>query len=122
MIYTSYWSNIGKLRKAGIEPVAVSRGKPKNFNGRYIDSLAPSWAMLKMDSDEYDELYQRILDRNDADDIVRWLGNKDVALCCWEKNPNDCHRSKIAKWLRDNGYECEEYVEKKEEAIQLTLF
>jgi hypothetical protein len=28
-------------------------------------------------------------------------------LLCWERNGN-CHRHIVAKWLRENGIECEE--------------
>lgn len=115
-IYTSYWGNLRKLTKAGIEPVAISRGKPKNWQGRSYDQLAPTWAMLKMDEDQYDDMYARILAHNDQRTFENWLkrnlkpGCEDVALLCWEKDPNDCHRSKVAAWLRDSGIACEEWA------------
>lgn len=115
-IYTSYWGNLRKLINAGIEPVAISRGKPKNWQGRSYDKLAPTWDMLKMDEAQYDILYAKILEQNNQRIFENWLeknikpGCKDVALLCWEKNPNDCHRSKVAEWLRSAGIECDEFV------------
>lgn len=109
MIYTSFYGNAEELSKKGIEIVSVSRGKPKWFSGRSLDCLAPTWNMLKMNDQDYDREYEKILSRNNAKRIVDFLGNHNVALCCWEKNDKDCHRSKIAKWLRDNGYDVQEY-------------
>lgn len=119
MIYTSYYGNAKELEKNGIEIISVSRGKPKWFQGRSIDSLAPTWNMLSMSDEDYNVAYERILKRNNAKDIVDFLGKGDVALCCWEKDKNDCHRSKIAEWLKGFGYAVEEF---NSEPIQLSLF
>ena len=130
-VYTSYWGNLRRLREAKIEPVAISRGKPKNWFGRSYDKLAPTWNMLKMESDQYDRCYEEILKRNDQDAFMHWLesgmkeGCDGVAILCWEKNPDECHRSKVAKWLKDAGYECEEFDKpkpKKDVVIQMALF
>lgn len=109
MIYTSYWSRAKTLEKNGIEPVAISRGKPKWFSGRSCDAIAPTWAMLKMSDEDYWAHYWKILERADPHDFVRWLGDKDVALLCWEKDINDCHRKAVGEWLVAYGYECEEW-------------
>lgn len=119
MIYTSYFGNAKKLNENGIEIVSVSRGKPKWFLGRTLDCLAPTWNMLKMTDEEYDIEYNKILARNDAKKIVAFLGEKDVALCCWERDKEDCHRLKIAEWLKNNGYEVKEFGE--EEVQQLSM-
>lgn len=127
MIYTSYWSNVNRLQRYGIEPVAVSRGKPKWFRGRKLDCLAPTWEMLHMGDEEYNRLYAQILARNDPNQIARFLGTGDVALLCWEKDPMECHRRFIAQWLRDAGYECEEWNaqearERERSGYTLSLF
>lgn len=118
MIYTSYYGNAKKLAENGIEIVSVSRGKPKGFTGRSLDCLAPTWAMLKMSDEDYDREYEKILTRNNADSIVSFLGSGDVALCCWESNPKDCHRSRIAEWLKAKGYDVKEFGE---QPTQLSL-
>lgn len=33
----------------------------------------------------------------------------DIALICYEKPSDFCHRHLVASWLRNNGYDCEEY-------------
>lgn len=118
-LYTSYWGNVRKLRDAGIEPVAISRGKPKNWMGRSFDALAPTWNMLHMSDAEYYRAYERILSKVNADGFVAWLeaglrdGCDGVALLCWEKDPNECHRKRVAEWLRESGYEVEEFTTRK---------
>lgn len=118
-IYTSYWSMVRSLAKAKVEPVSVSRGKPKGWAGRSFDCLAPTWQMLKMSDEDYDMAYADILANNNPHEFVRELqtglreGCEAVALLCWEKDPKDCHRSMIARWLTANGYEVEEFDPKK---------
>ena len=37
--------------------------------------------------------------------------NSKIALICYEKSEDFCHRHLVAYWLKCNGYECEEYKE-----------
>ncbi len=132
VIYTSYYGRLRKLVEEGITPISVSRGKPGYFEGESIDSLAPTWQMLRMGKEDYNREYARILERNDAKHIAEEvIGPRDVALLCYERDPMDCHRRFIAAWLRDNGYPCEEWrpmtrqERAEKEALergQLTLF
>lgn len=111
MIYTSYYGMLGKLKAEGIVPIAISVGKPKGWAGESIDSLAPTWAMLKMGPSDYERAYNAILDHNDPREIVQnHVMGRDVALLCWERDINDCHRKMVGEWLREAGYECEEFV------------
>lgn len=109
MIFTSYYSRTKELIANGIEPVAVSRGVPKGFQGRRALALAPTWAMLKMSNEDYDAAYEKIISKVDPKAFVEWLGDGNVALMCWEKDINQCHRKRIAEWLTENGYEVKEY-------------
>ena len=36
--------------------------------------------------------------------------DKDVALVCYEKPSDFCHRHLVADWLNKNGFECKEFV------------
>lgn len=118
-IYTSYYGNVKNLEAAGIECIPISRGCPKNMKfRRKAEALAPSWAMLKMPMDRYWEEYEKIIGKMDAQDFVEWLregrdDHQDVALLCYEWNINDCHRRRVGEWLRENGYECEEFIMRK---------
>ena len=125
MIYTSYFKKVPELIECGIEPVAVSRSIPKGLFCRRLMSLAPTWGMLRMSDEQYDIEYEKILQKHNPEEVVNWLlgesgFKKDVALLCWEKNPEECHRLKIAEWLKENGYEVEEFGSEK--FIQPELF
>lgn len=61
-IYTSYFGRLKKLESAGIEPVAICRGKPKRFNGRRVDKLAPTWPMMQMQLPKFWESYAKMLE------------------------------------------------------------
>ena len=121
MIYTSYFGRTRELEQNGIEPIAISRGIPNGFRGRRIMSLAPTWDMLKMSDEAYNRRYEEILLENDRDSIVESFEGKDVALLCWEKDENDCHRKRVAEWLREGGYEAKEYKSEKELKKQAEL-
>jgi uncharacterized protein (DUF488 family) len=35
----------------------------------------------------------------------------DIALICYEKPSDFCHRHLVSKWLNENGYDCIEWNE-----------
>ena len=74
--------------------------------------LAPSWAMVKIDSpNTFTPLYQEfILSRLDPLQVAQELGHGSILLC-WEKPGEFCHRIVVADWLREAGIEVEEYEE-----------
>lgn len=37
------------------------------------------------------------------------VGENDIALICYEKPSDFCHRHLVAEWLNQNGYRCEEW-------------
>ena len=115
MIYTSYYAKMKKLHEAGITPVAISRGVPRGFSGPRIKELAPTWAMLKMSDEDYEKNYEKLLQSVDRCAIIKALEEfGDVALLCWEKDINQCHRKRVAEWLREGGCEVEEFLEEDE--------
>ena len=131
-IYTSYFGNIRRLNEAGIFAVCVAIGKPKYLNLPQIINVAPTRYMLSdaCSYEEYLRLYDQILARQNAKQVVKQIealsGGRDVALCCYEKPGDFCHRHILAKWITDNtGIEVKEFgiVEKKEPvAVQASLF
>lgn len=47
-----------------------------------------------------------VLDEVDLAPIVRWIGKKNAALLCVERDPEACHRSLVAERLqREHGFE-----------------
>ncbi len=123
-IFTSYFGNSRKLKEAGIKIICVAIGKPRFIAGiPQMLNVCPTRYMVSgpCSHDEYLKLYDRILASQDATQVVKQIemlsGGKDVALCCYEKPGDFCHRHILAKWITENtGIEITEFgvVEKKE--------
>lgn len=72
------------------------------------------------DNDYYIEHFQKeVLDELDATTVNKELNNlvpnvnsKDIALICYEKPSDFCHRHLVADWLKKNGFKCEEWKNK----------
>lgn len=129
-LYTSYFGQLRNLSKRGIIPVSVARYNPKFFKGYAMYEVAPYGPMLKMEEGEYRRAYASILRRNDANKIyqlIQRIGKgSDVALLCYEKPGEFCHRRLLAEWLEKSlGIEVPEFVveeSKAPQAKQLELF
>jgi hypothetical protein len=86
------------------------------------------WKFDRKDEDYIERFNSEILGSLDADLVVTKLQlllpdetrrkmqspvyrNPDyhVALMCFEKPDDFCHRHLVADWLRQNGYECKEW-------------
>lgn len=104
--------------------ICVAIGKPRFIAGiPQMLNVCPTRYMVSgpCSHDEYLKLYDRILASQDANQVVKQIemlsGGKDVALCCYEKPGDFCHRHILAKWITENtGIEITEFgvVEKKE--------
>ena len=123
-IFTSYFGNSRKLKEAGVNMICVAIGKPRFIAGLpQMLNVCPTRYMVSgpCSREEYLKLYDRILASQDANQVVKQIemlsGGKDVALCCYEKPGDFCHRHILAKWITENtGIEITEFgvVEKKE--------
>jgi len=82
------------------EAVSISVGTPRWFRGQKAPALAPTWAMLKMSSVEYDVHFQKILDKLDPFDVIEKVNGK--VLLCWEKAGERCHRRIVADWIEEH--------------------
>jgi len=135
-IYTSYFGNLKALSKSDIVPISIARWSPKWYEGHKLLYVAPTPFMLKADitREEYIAEYNRILKHTDIKFFVKRLEEigcgKDVALLCYEKPDDFCHRHLLAEYMNGLGYNVEEFVapvidvkvEKKKEPEQLSLF
>ena len=122
MIYTSYFAKIKKL-PANIIPISICGKAPDGYTGLQYKKLAPKWSFFSVwkhnhDNDYYIQHFkEEVLNTLDVKDVMNALTNmaagNDIALICYEK-PNDfCHRHLVADWLNENGIECKEYDEKE---------
>lgn len=129
-VYTSYFGNAKKLKDANIEILCVAIGKPKFLQCPQLYNLCPTRYMLSeaCSHEKYLKLYDEILNKQNPYEVIKQLeriGNgKDVALCCYEKPGDFCHRHILAKWLSENtGMIIEEYgVSKEPKYTQCSLF
>lgn len=124
MIYTSYFAKIKDLEKNNIIPISICGKAPDWYKGLQYKKLAPKYRFFmewkkNHDNDYYIEHFQaEVLDQLDATDVILDfsrlsygfnVGENDIALICYEKPLDFCHRHLVAEWLNQNGYKCEEW-------------
>lgn len=130
-IYTSYFANLKNLEKENVFPIGICCYPPKWFKGPNLGSIAPTPDILekcKSSHAEYEKRYRAEVlsifkDINILINRISYIsGGKDVALCCYEKPSDFCHRHIVAKWLGEQaGIEVKEF-EKTEEIKMEPLF
>lgn len=119
-MWTSYFAKLNRLPKDVI-PIAICAKPPNWYGGARYGLLAPPYDVLmgyKRDGDKEKyvrEYRKRVLanlnpDRT-VDDLFRISGGKAFAMLCFEKPEDFCHRHLVAEWLRENGFEVEEWKE-----------
>ena len=129
--YTSYFSKGKKLNDAGIKMIGIALKPPTWYYGATLRDVAPTPSILycTQTEEEYTRRFKaEVLSRVDARELVdkiTYIGQgHDVALCCYEKPADFCHRHIVAEWLKEQlGIEVDEYgVSKNPQPIQLSLF
>lgn len=116
-IYTSYYANVKKL-SPDMVPVGISRGNNRFVKVAYYEKrLAPTWPMMKMNQEDYDREFYKLLNSLDAQEIYDSLPENAVLLC-YEKFNDRCHRRAVAEWLeRELGIVVCEVGLKREESF-----
>ncbi len=103
-MYTSYYGNYRKL--IGLNPISISRSKPKSINCLEYKKLAPTYLMLSMNEDNYIQAFYEMLEKLDPYQVINELkelaGSKPFVLLCYEKPNEFCHRHLVADWLNTN--------------------
>ena len=122
MIYTTYFAQLKTLPE-GVLPIAICAKPPSGYKGPVYRALAPKYDFFKKwqitkDNEEFTENYiAQVLKQLNPIRVVADLYYQvnaapcscDIALVCYEKSTDFCHRHLVAGWLRDNGYACEEW-------------
>lgn len=133
MLYTTYFANIKNLPPNTI-PVSICGKAPQGWNGLEYRKLAPKWSFFSVwketkDNDYYIEHFNKEV--LEPLDIIRvttelqvllpyeireqmqnavWNDNKfHLALVCYEKSDDFCHRHLVAEWLSQHGFPCTEW-------------
>lgn len=122
MIYTTYFAKLRSLPE-DIIPVAICAKPPTGFKGYTFKQLAPKYEAFKYYK-ETGDIEQFIKDYNEQvlsglapsrvhDTLYELTGvsmfTHDIALVCYEKPTDFCHRQLVADWFTKNGIPCKEY-------------
>lgn len=115
-IFTSYFGNVGTLKRCGIHPISIARWSPRNWDGDRLIWLAPTPYMVKEASrEEYIRMYKAICQSVNIELLIRQLSDigdgKDVALLCYERPGQFCHRHMLAEYLTEHGIPVKEFKE-----------
>ena len=117
-IYTSYFAKLKNLPE-NIIPIAICSKSPEWYKGLEYKKLSPKYSFFiewkkTHDNNYYIEHFNKeVLDLLDVNIILNELtelsNGNDIALICYEKSNDFCHRHLVANWLIKNGIQCEEY-------------
>ena len=138
MIYTSYFAKLKQIEELNIIPVSICGRCPNWYKGNQYKKLAPNYKFFmewkqNQDNDFYVEHFQKeILDnRNitivlqdlfnffstDQQEVIKnshtpyWMNNNfNIALICYEKPSDFCHRHLVADWMTKNGIPVKELI------------
>lgn len=114
MWHTSYFGGLRRLPNY-ITPIAICRGLPVWWEGEAFEDAAPNWNLVsaykqgRLSPEEYEVRYREQLDSSDILKKISVYKDDDIAFICYEKPVDFCHRHIFAEWLREHGYEIEEY-------------
>lgn len=131
MIYTSYFAKLKSLPE-NIIPISICGKAPEWYKGLQYKKLAPKYDFFmewkkNHDNDYYIKCFnEQVLDKlnlldvmGDLIDMTMEVKNepKDIALVCYEKPSDFCHRHLVSDWLNKNGISCREYVNESGEIV-----
>lgn len=127
-IYTTYFANLRHL-PASVTPICIALYPPKGTVIAKYPALAPTPDILReykasacMDEKDrqaryikryYQEVLSRLSPRQVIADLKQLSQNQDIALVCFEKSQDFCHRHLAISWLApylseagiENGFE-----------------
>lgn len=126
MIYTSYFAKLKELENHDIIPISICAKAPDWYKGLQYKKLAPKYGFFmewkkNHNNDYYVKRFQsEVLDKLIVCEVLEDLfalksledKGKGIALICYEKPSDFCHRHLVAEWLNQNGFKSEEWRSK----------
>lgn len=121
-IYTSYFAMLRYLPE-NIVPIAICGKSPQWYDGFQYKKLAPKYDFFMKWKENHDNDYyikcfnEQVLKDLNAKEVLLELSeligfnnrHNDICLICYEKPTDFCHRHLVANWLKENGYDVEEF-------------
>ena len=132
MIYTTYFAKLNKLPE-NIIPISICGKAPDWYKGLQYKKLAPKYDFFMKWKENHDNNYyikcfqEQVLNKlnvrkvlEELDDMLvtqtlddDYIGDPmlvpKMALVCYEKSGDFCHRHLVADWFNKNGIVCKEY-------------
>ncbi len=130
MIYTSYFGQLKNL-PCNIIPISICAKQPDWYKGLQYKKLAPKYKFFmewkqNHDNDFYIKHFnEEVLSQLNYQTVLKELQilagfgeyqciqndlNWHIALICYEKPFDFCHRHLVADWLSKNGIKCTEWA------------
>lgn len=132
-VYTTYFANIRNLPD-NVVPISITLKSPPGWAEAEFKKLAPPYTLLQMykkaikskDLDQnlvkdyymerYNELVLSKLDPVSVLEELKLIAAEraleedfDIALVCYEKPLDFCHRHLVSYWFNNNSIKCKEY-------------
>ena len=135
MIYTSYFGNLKNLTK-NVIPISICGKAPEWYKGLQYKKLAPKYKFFMEWKESHDNDYyincfnEQVLNRLNVFEVLNELysllpdeqrqiieitncppwsnPHVNIALICYEKPGDFCHRHIISEWFRNYGINCQE--------------
>ena len=133
MIYTTYFAQLRNLPE-NIFPVSICAKAPVWYKGAQYKKLAPLYGILMKYKEDHDaeyytkHFYAEVLDKLSVATVLNDLqlklpenmqaktdppiwqnDNLHIALVCFEKPSDFCHRHIVAEWLNSHNIKCQEW-------------
>lgn len=115
--YTTYFAKLKSLSST-IIPISICGKAPDWYSGIQYKKLAPKYGFFMEWKKNHDNDYyishfnEEVLSKLNPETVVKELlelsYNRSVALVCYEKPSDFCHRHLVADWLTVSGFPCKE--------------
>lgn len=118
MIFTSYFAKLKSLTD-NIIPISICGKAPQWYNGLQYKKLAPKYDFFMKWKETHDNDYyikcfnEQVLSGLNPHQVLNELYNlskdKDIALICYEKPSDFCHRHLVSEWFNKHDISCKEW-------------
>lgn len=120
-MFTTYFAKLKQDFPKDIVPIAICGKSPQGYKGLEYKKLAPKYWFFKewklnKDNEFYIKNFRKeVLEVLNPEKVVKELCDMagvlqdKIALVCYEKSTDFCHRHLVAEWLNNAGFCVYEY-------------